>query len=929
MPENDGLSTGLMERAGVVKQIKVANVVEVDGNSTNAYSLDEHKLEVHNHCSINENDAVKHDVHLSCEAKENKPQPVFIEIKENEILCDESLIKEAKVIRCFCDPTQEEIDSGQGCGPGCINRELSVECGSRCPSGEKCSNRRIKNREYAKVEVFDAGIKGFGLRALEHLDIGRFIIEYVGEVISAEQLRRRSVKYARDPNHIHHYFMALKNGAAIDATVKGNWVVDRRLRIGFFAIKPIAVGEEIVFDYQFDRYGRKAQKCYCGAANCRGRIGEEESESEGEDNGELSDASPSFEDEDLDEEEVIVEEKKLKSGRRFVKEAKKRKLRKRQRKPCRKDFSKEVNRALSKGPPRNRDQVLDFVHLLMQVEQASLRILLLRCLFQVNEDILRLFMENAGLRLMYLILAVEYPVDDTQTVNELRCTAIELLKKLPISNKNQVVDSHLNSTVHNIITMPGPIDEVVCETVQSIINQIDSVPSSSTSSVPDSVTFSDSSADLSHLKLISSAKELLLQWEPLKEVFRIPRLDSSHTHDSQHKKETRMDYDRRVRGYFLAKKPEVPDFSKRIVPVLHNRKRRFNSDSPDLEAPQRRSRFDVVAMDIVNDDEDERMEGAMRYDFLPPPPMLLPESMFAGGLPDFSFYSYENEWGMYYDPGTGMYQQCVPYCNSQQYLPPQPVPPPDGKNVSILEAPSPPSSTPPTKTVANSNVRVLTIDMENPTDEQINLLKQTLAAVEERREQLRNLEERPKIPPPPPSVTLSKPAKWIRTTTEDGKVYYYNEETRYVTSWTLPPEAVEIAEGTVDRTDARATFKALICKHVAGLLEPMRKTKFASADDYKYVLRKLTHAVLEKELKRVGDDVELRVTESVKEKSRKYVSDYLARLGEGQYSRKNKQHNTYYPSIVLQFVGCHLYLRVLSTVIFKLPVGCFLLMVVN
>lgn len=54
---------------------------------------------------------------------------------------------------------------------------------------------------------------------------------------------------------------------------------------------------------------------------------------------------------------------------------------------------------------------------------------------------------------MYLILAVEYPIDDTQTVNELRFTAIELLKKLPISNKNQVVDSHLNTTVNHIIDM--------------------------------------------------------------------------------------------------------------------------------------------------------------------------------------------------------------------------------------------------------------------------------------------------------------------------------------------------------------------------------------------------------------------------------------------------------------------------------------------
>jgi SET domain-containing protein len=32
-------------------------------------------------------------------------------------------------------------------------------------------------------------------------------------------------------------------------------MVDRQLRIGFFATKPIAAGEEVVFDYQFERYG--------------------------------------------------------------------------------------------------------------------------------------------------------------------------------------------------------------------------------------------------------------------------------------------------------------------------------------------------------------------------------------------------------------------------------------------------------------------------------------------------------------------------------------------------------------------------------------------------------------------------------------------------------------------------------------------------
>lgn len=33
------------------------------------------------------------------------------------------------------------------------------------------------------------------------------------------------------------------------------WTVDRRVRIGFFATKKVAVGEELVFDYQLELYG--------------------------------------------------------------------------------------------------------------------------------------------------------------------------------------------------------------------------------------------------------------------------------------------------------------------------------------------------------------------------------------------------------------------------------------------------------------------------------------------------------------------------------------------------------------------------------------------------------------------------------------------------------------------------------------------------
>jgi hypothetical protein len=33
------------------------------------------------------------------------------------------------------------------------------------------------------------------------------------------------------------------------------WTVNGELRIGFFATKNIAAGEEVTFDYQFQRYG--------------------------------------------------------------------------------------------------------------------------------------------------------------------------------------------------------------------------------------------------------------------------------------------------------------------------------------------------------------------------------------------------------------------------------------------------------------------------------------------------------------------------------------------------------------------------------------------------------------------------------------------------------------------------------------------------
>jgi hypothetical protein len=51
------------------------------------------------------------------------------------------------------------------------------------------------------------------------------------------------------------------------------WMVRGELAIGLFALKDIAAQEELTFDYNFERYGDKPMRCYCGTKKCRKFIG--------------------------------------------------------------------------------------------------------------------------------------------------------------------------------------------------------------------------------------------------------------------------------------------------------------------------------------------------------------------------------------------------------------------------------------------------------------------------------------------------------------------------------------------------------------------------------------------------------------------------------------------------------------------------------
>lgn len=83
--------------------------------------------------------------------------------------------------------------------------------------------------------------------------------------------------------------MELDNGLFVDGKFKGSnsrfinhscdpncelqrWVVKGKPRIGIFALRDIAPGEALSYDYQFDTKESETFKCYCGTAKCRGTM---------------------------------------------------------------------------------------------------------------------------------------------------------------------------------------------------------------------------------------------------------------------------------------------------------------------------------------------------------------------------------------------------------------------------------------------------------------------------------------------------------------------------------------------------------------------------------------------------------------------------------------------------------------------------------
>lgn len=135
---------------------------------------------------------------------------------------------------------------------------------------------RVPRKPLARFAVLDSPISGRGAFALRALKPGERIVEYVGERISKSESARRC---AEGNPFIFH----LDDDWDLDGNVADNparffnhscdpncEAVDRRGRIWLEAVRDIAPGEELTFNYGYDLDNFEDHPCRCGARSCIG-----------------------------------------------------------------------------------------------------------------------------------------------------------------------------------------------------------------------------------------------------------------------------------------------------------------------------------------------------------------------------------------------------------------------------------------------------------------------------------------------------------------------------------------------------------------------------------------------------------------------------------------------------------------------------------
>jgi len=427
----------------------------------------------------------------------------FKHVSENHYLCKRNVNKHSKKLRCDCSISLNDMKASEmGCLSDCLNRLLYIECGKICSLKQFCSNRMFQNQDYADIEVFETEWKGFGVRARQEIPKGTFIMEYIGEVINRKQFIKRADKYAKRQVK-HFYFMELSKEKYIDAATMGNisrflnhscdpncetqkWTVNGELRVGFFSKQDIKEGEELNFDYRFERYGSSAQRCFCGTDKCRGWLGAEPTSAKN------STLRSNFD--ELNNSAVINSKMKGDIPLRVEEDL-----------LDIDEFDDEYERLLASGV-KNKNQLLLLCRLMWRTYKSEMRIKLITLLNEADPVYLSLFLDYQGLR---IIGSWFISLNDKELNLKLKIQAI--LAKLKIPNKNMLLDSKIFQTMQSWSggASVEKQEETVAQDNRVLHNCLNNVECSSSQNLNN--------------ELQKNARTLIESWASLKENYRIPK----------------------------------------------------------------------------------------------------------------------------------------------------------------------------------------------------------------------------------------------------------------------------------------------------------------------------------------------------------------------------------------------------------------------
>lgn len=141
----------------------------------------------------------------------------------------------------------------------------------------------LKSRK-KQLKFSRSAIHDWGLYALEHIERGDMVIEYVGEIIRQQVADHREKRYERQGIG-SSYLFRIDEDTVIDATKCGNIArfinhscdpsctakiitVYGQKKIVIYAQRDIGLGEEITYDYKFPLEDEKIP-CLCGSVICR------------------------------------------------------------------------------------------------------------------------------------------------------------------------------------------------------------------------------------------------------------------------------------------------------------------------------------------------------------------------------------------------------------------------------------------------------------------------------------------------------------------------------------------------------------------------------------------------------------------------------------------------------------------------------------